>query len=212
MTDRFAIYYAPARDATLTQRAEAWLARADLVAETVSARRYGFHATLKAPMALIQDHSALQRALEGFAADHAPLSLGQLTPTLIEGFLALVPNPQPTAITEFAAAVVEAFESFRAPLGEADRRRRLEAPLTPRQIDLLDRYGYPYVLDEFRFHMTLTDRLATDRRAGLRTEATVWFADCLGQPMQLDRLVLFRETEPGAPFERLDDYPLRGNR
>jgi len=210
MTDRFAIYYAPARDATLTQRAEAWLARADLVAETVSARRYGFHATLKAPMALIQDHSALQRALEGFAADHAPLSLGQLTPTLIEGFLALVPNPQPTAITEFAAAVVEAFESFRAPLGEADRRRRLEAPLTPRQIDLLDRYGYPYVLDEFRFHMTLAGPLPAARRDPMRTALAALFAAQADRPLPIDAVSLVRQDDGAARFRVVRREPLRG--
>jgi hypothetical protein len=211
MTDRFAIYYAPAQDAALTQRAEAWLARPDLQAETVSARRYGFHATLKAPMALNQDVEALRPALAAFAAERAPVSLGRLRPVLIDGFLALVADPQPQPITDFAGEVVEAFEAFRVPLSSDERRRRLQAPLTPRQIDLLDRFGYPYVLEEFRFHMTLTDRLADDRQGPLRAEAAEWFRACLAEPMRLDRLVLFHETEPGGVFVRLDDYPLRGN-
>ena len=86
----------------------------------------------------------------------------------------------------------------------------MQALLTPRQVDLLDRYGYPYVLEEFRFHMTLTDRLAVDQRDARRQDAERWFHDCLAAPLLLDRLVLFREPEPGAPFARLADYLLRG--
>jgi hypothetical protein len=107
--------------------------------------------------------------------------------------------------------VVEAFEPFREPLGESERARRLKAPLTPRQIELVDQYGYPYVLEQFLFHMTLTDRLAEELREPLRARAADWFAEALAAPVVLDRLVVFAEPEPGAAFERLDpDYVLRG--
>ena len=211
MTERFAIYFAPARDSRLAERAEAWLAQPELEALTVSARRYGFHATLKAPMGLAPGvaRAQLEAALAEFAGRSAAVELA-LAPRLLGGFVALTAEPQPQAVTDFAADVVVAFEPLRAPLGAAETARRLGAPLSARQIELVERYGYPYVLDEFLFHMTLTDYLAEAQRAAMQARAVAWFADALATPVTLDRLVLFHEAEPGAAFRRLDDYLLKG--
>jgi len=212
MSDRFALYYAPARDSFLWQRAEDWLAQPDLQPISVSARRYGFHATIKAPMALADgtDRAGLEMALADFARTHRPVALTGLAVTPIEGFLALTTTPQPQALTDFAATVVTAFERFRMPLEPAARARRLRAPLSARQIELVDEYGYPYVLEQFQFHMTLTDRLEATPLAAMQRRAADWFAEALRTPILLDRLVLFYEAEPGAEFRRLDDYVLVG--
>ena len=211
MPARHAIYFAPARDTILWQRAEAWLDQPDLAPLTASARRYGFHATIKAPMTLALDLPEFDAALTAFAGEHRAVALDGLAPRLIDGFLALTTAPQPPALTEFAAAVVEAFEPFREPLSENERARRLKAPLTPRQVELVDQFGYPYVLEQFLFHMTLTDRLPGELREPIRERAAEWFAEALAAPVQLDRLVVFAEPVPGAAFERLDpDYVLRG--
>jgi hypothetical protein len=211
MPARYAIYFAPARDSLLWQRAEDWLSQPDLEALTVSARKYGFHATIKAPMTLALDYAELDAALTAFADEHGAVTLDGLAPRLIDGFLALTTEPQPQALTDFAAVVVEAFEPFREPLSASERARRLKAPLTPRQIELVDQYGYPYVIEQFLFHMTLTDRLAEQLREPMRERAVAWFANVLAEPIALDRLVVFAEPEPGAAFERLEpDYVLRG--
>ena len=213
MTERFAIYYAPARDSALWDKAEAWLAQDGLLPQTVSARRYGFHATIKAPMALSdgQDRAGLEMALATFARQQAPVSMGPVGPHVIGGgFLALTPVEQPQQVTDFAANVVTAFEPFRAPLEVGERERRLQSPLTARQVELVDEYGYPYVLEEFELHMTLTDRLPAEQQKPLQAEAANWFRDILGEPVMLDRLVLFHEAEPGAAFRRLDDFVLEG--
>lgn len=212
MSERFAIYFAPARDSALEQAAESWLAQPDLQPISVSARRYGFHATIKAPMVLADgmDRAALEMALAEFASAYGPLSLGRLASTPLEGFLALIAAPQPQAITDFAAIVVSAFERFRAPLSADERARRLKAPLTPRQIELTDAYGYPFVLEQFLFHMTLTDRLEPAALEAMRARALDWFGAALVEPILLDRLVLFHEAEAGAPFRRLDDHILTG--
>ena len=211
MTERFAIYFAPGRDSLLGQRAEAWLAQPELEALTVSARRYGFHATLKAPMALAAgvDRAQVEMAVAEFAGRNAAVEM-ELAARLIDGFLALTAEPQRQELTDFAASVVVAFEPLRALLAPAERARRLRAPLSARQIELLDRYGYPYVLEEFQFHMTLTDRLATEQREPMRKRAADWFAEALAEPVVLDRLVLFHEAELGAAFRRLDDFVLKG--
>jgi hypothetical protein len=212
MSERFAIYYAPVGDSALSDAARRWFARPELQAVTISARRYGFHATLKAPMGLgaRMDRAALERALASFAQEHAPVGIGRLRPTPIEGFVALTPAVQTAGLTAFAAEVVEAFEPWRAPLDAAETERRLRAPLTPRQIALVERYGYPYVLDEFRFHLTLTDRLAPAVLRALLADADGWFGAVLAEPVMLDRLVLFRDPGDGAAFERLGDFRLKG--
>jgi hypothetical protein len=212
MTQRFAIYFAPARESALWRAAESWFMQPDLPPISVSARRYGFHATIKAPMALADglDRTGLEMALAEFASRRTPVTVGRLAPTPIGGFLALTATPQPQALTDFAAEVVTAFEPFRAPMTAEDRSRRLGAPLTARQVELTDRYGYPYVLEEFLFHMTLTDRLEAGTLGAMRARAAAWFAEALGAPIVLDRLVLFHEAEPGAAFRRLDDHVLTG--
>jgi hypothetical protein len=229
MPERFAIFYAPAADSPLWLRACQWLMRdptgADVpdveiagieravrLAATAFARRYGFHATIKAPMALLSGRTVveLEAALEAFGRSNGPVEMGTIELRLLDGFLALMPSEQSAELTDFAQTVVEAFEPFREPLSPMVRERRLKAPLTPRQIELLDRYGYPYVMEEFRLHMTLTDRLGPADRADIVAAAEGWFAPVTEKPVVVDRLVLFHEPETGAAFVRLRDFPLTG--
>ena len=77
------------------------------------------------------------------------------------------------------------------------------------QIELLDGYGYPYVMDEFRFHMTLTDRLPEGERDAVMAAATDWFAQAVEKPFVLDRIVLFEQPQAGDPFVRRGDFELR---
>lgn len=228
MPERYAIYFAPPVTGELWRRSAIWLGRDALTDGTIaadiagidperrhhltrSARRYGFHATLKAPMALGSNLSDrdLDRALGAWAASRSPVAIGRLTILSLGGFLALVPKEQTAALTAFAMAVVEDFDGFRAPLTEAERTRR-QGALTPRQEALLERFGYPYVAEEFKFHMTLTDRIEDlSERARFAEAVTDFFAFMADEEVVLDRLVLFREA-PGAPFLRLRDYLLTG--
>jgi hypothetical protein len=67
------------------------------------------------------------------------------------------------------------------------------------------------VLEQFQFHMTLTDRLPVEKRDELQRRAVDWFAEVLAKPVMLDRLVLFHEAAAGEPFRRLDgDFLLKG--
>jgi putative phosphonate metabolism protein len=228
MPERFAIYYAPAATHPLWRKAAEWLGRdaltgevfdsslagierKDLLPRSASARRYGFHATIRAPMALADGKSQteIEDALSRYAAATAPVAVGKLKLELIGGFLALVPATQTAELTAFAADVVRQFEPFRAPLSADDRARRTTgSSLTDRQVDLLDQYGYPYVLEQFQMHMTLTDRLPEEERESYRSAASTHFGALAEAEILLDRLVLFHEPEPGAPFVRLGDYIL----
>jgi hypothetical protein len=125
---------------------------------TVDPRRYGFHATIVAPFYL-REHSReeeLIAAADNFASMTPLARIGSLTIAVLGDFIALVPVGSNAEISRLAASCLEAFDPYRAPLSAADRERRSRAGLTPRQIELMDRWGYPFVLDEFRFHMTLT--------------------------------------------------------
>ncbi len=231
MPQRFAIYYAPDASNALWDRATIWLGRdpADssliegavagidrtrLLNLTQSAARYGFHATIKPPMALAeaQSEAQLRAALEDFAARKAPVDLGHLQIADLDGFLALVPEQSNAALQDFAADVVTHFEPFRAPLDPANRDARAAKGLSDRQLELLDTYGYPYVMEQFRFHMTLTDRLQPDDRADLLEAARVWFGPALDAPVVLDRLVLYHEPESGKPFRRIAEFALKDER
>ena len=215
MPERFAIYYAPAADHPLWAKAAEWLGRDPATGASIdgpltavtrealferseSARRYGFHATIKAPMLLAEGTSAvdLESALAAFAEEMEPVAIGRLKLALLDGFLALIPAHQTRDLTDFAAEVVEAFEPF-------ERDRRVSGGhLSPRQIELTDRFGYPYVLEEFRFHMTLTDRLPEAERDAYMQAAAIHFGPLAEAETVLDRLVLFHEPEAGVPFVR----------
>lgn len=231
MSERFAIYYAPEAQHPLWRKAAEWLGRdpltgetfdgalpgvtrADLVARSISANRYAFHATIKAPMALAEGTSRaeLEDALASYAESAEPVAIGPLSLQVIGGgFLALIPAVQSQDLTDFAADVVESFEPFRAPLSADERARRLKGGgLSERQIALIDQYGYPYVFEQFQMHMTLTDRLPAEERETYRNIAAEFFGPLATAEMVLDRLVLFHEPEAGAPFVRLDDYILTG--
>ncbi|MEQ1901215.1 MAG: DUF1045 domain-containing protein [Devosia sp.] len=212
MAHRFALYYAPEPGSTLDRLASDWLGRPELAGETVSARRYGFHATIKAPMALKRGESAdgLSLALSAFCKAQGRVPVGRIEPRIIDGFLALAPVAQLQELTEFAGVVVQQFDRFRAPLDPRERERRLNAPLSDRQIALLDRYGYPYVFEQFQFHMTLTDRLLPARQSLLIEDARRHFAPALAEPLWLDRLVVFLEPASGVAFVRGEDFVFKG--
>lgn len=226
MTERFAIYYAPSAHSNLWERAATWLGRDASDGElfhgpvagierdrllnlTQSANRYGFHATLKAPMALADGALSvnIMSKLSEFAAQHQPIDLGKPRLSSLSGFLALTVEEN-EALQDFAAHVVETFDPLRAPMSVKDRAARAAKGLSERQIELLDAYGYPYVFEEFFFHMTLTDRLADSDAADIAQAATTWFSPVLEESLILDRLSLFHEADAGAPFRRIADFKL----
>jgi putative phosphonate metabolism protein len=225
---RFAVYYAPSRDSAWWRAGSGWLGRdaesgevcvppqpdglkRPLVDLTEAPRRYGWHGTLVAPFRLADgatQHDVLQMALE-WAHSQAAFTLPVEAATLGD-FVALRPADQAgeTNIRAVAASALQSFDALRARPSAADLERRLAAPLTERQRALLVEWGYPYVFDEFRFHMTLSNSLAdADERATL---VAWWRAQTprLG-PLIVDHAALFVEPAPGAPFVLWQRVPLR---
>lgn len=173
-------------------------------------RKYGFHATLKAPFSLAQDRTEaeLVSACAAFAA--TPRTVPVIRPVVgsISGFIAVIPaEPQPGLI-RLAADCVSAFDSFRAPLTAADRARRNPSQLTPGQREHLDRWGYPYVFDDFRFHMTLTGRLDVERREPVQEMLRNRFSAVRLETLAIDGIALFRQDKASARFRIVERYGL----
>ena len=218
---RYGLYFAPGADETFHNLGASWLGRDAATGKTIehpdldglgaseladitgAARRYGFHATLKAPFRLAEGVSEadLVAAMEDFAGRTDAFEIPSLAVGRLEGFLALVPAGPAPALNAFASSVVEAFEPLRAPLTERDIERRNPESLSSGELRNLMRWGYPYVFDHFRFHMTLSTRLAEPVISRVEAAARSQFAPVLAGPVAVRALTLFVEPEPGAPFE-----------
>jgi Protein of unknown function (DUF1045) len=169
---------------------------------TRAPRGYGFHATLKAPFHLADgcDETALIDALPAFCRSIESAPLFEPMVASLMGFIALVPTVANPAIDRLAAACVTAFDRFRAPLGAQDRDRH-RVGLTQRQADNLERWGYPFVIDYFRLHLTLTGRLGADRHAVLLAYLRSRFAAVRDAgPVAVDRIALLRQDRPDTRF------------
>jgi hypothetical protein len=105
---------------------------------------------------------------------------------------------------------VTQFEPFRAPLSPHDMARRQPERLSAGERDNLMRWGYPYVLDAFRFHMTLTGPVERDDQSSVRAAIEAHFDGLLGAPRRIDTLSIFVEPTRGAPFSVLTTAALAG--
>jgi putative phosphonate metabolism protein len=176
-------------------------------------RKYGFHATLKAPMSLApgKAETELLAACESFAGKTRPIPV--ITPVVgsISGFIAVVPAEPSPEIERLAADCTSEFDSFRAPLNREDRARRNPSDLTPRQREYLDRWGYPYVMKEFRFHMTLTGRLAAERREPILTMLRNSFSAIGLKTFVIDRIAVFRQENADSRLRIVKHWQLRSS-
>jgi hypothetical protein len=218
---RYAIYWCPEPDTDLGAATAAWLGRSidgtlqpqprlngigpdRFAAWTEAPRRYGPHATLKPPMRLAEGCSKtmLLAAVHELASRLSPVSLS-LGVAAEEGFCALRPQGNVDDLTALAGEVVMGLDRFRRAPTEAELSRRHARGLDPRQSELLQRWGYPYVLDRFHFHVTLSQSLAGAEMEALAEAARSWFQPVLALPLAVQALSVLVEPEPGAPFTRL---------
>jgi putative phosphonate metabolism protein len=224
---RFAIYFAPTPESPLWRFGRACLGR-DVVtgAEwpqpsiegivparwrevTASPRTYGFHATLKPPFRLSAGRTPeeLTRALEAFASTRRSFDASILQVGRIADFLALVPREPSVELSALADACVRDFDEFRAPPEPEERARRMQARLSPREQELLATWGYPYVLEGWRFHMTLASGLGPHEINGLCLALQRLAAPSCGTPLQVDGVCLFEQAAANAPFLLTQRFP-----
>jgi putative phosphonate metabolism protein len=178
---------------------------------TYEPRKYGFHATLKAPHSLApgKTEAELLAACEAFANTPRPIPVISPVVGSISGFIAVLPADPSPELERLAADCVREFDSFRAPLTSEERARRNPSMLTPRQREYLDRWGYPYVMEEFRFHMTLTGRLGDAKREAIRTILQERFASLEITTLSIDSIAVFRQNDADSRFRIAKRYVLK---
>lgn len=177
---------------------------------TKDPRKYGFHATLKAPLSLApgKTETGLLAACEAFAGTARTIPVIKPVVSSISGFIAVVPAKSSAELERLAADCVSEFNSFRAPLTSGDRARRNPSELTPRQREHLDRWGYPYVMDDFRFHMTLTGRLDGTRREPVLAMLRNRFSEIGLATLPIDRIAVFRQENQDSRFRIMEHWKL----
>ena len=225
---RFAIYFAPAEQEALWGLGAAWLGRdarsgyaverpelpglapERLAALTEGPGFYGFHATLMAPFFLKKGLSltVLEERCGRLATEIEAVPAVKLVVSELDDFLALMTADRSVELHSLAAACVESLDDLREPLTPEQRKRHQAAGLTEVQAALLDRWGYPYVMEEFRFHMTLTSRLAEPERSEVAALARDHFGPVLDAAVTVDGLSLFAQPEGRAPFREIGRYAL----
>lgn len=234
---RYAIYYVPVRDTALARFGNTWLGRdpetgKDLtrprlrgITETVlkdstsSPARYGFHGTLKPPFFLADGTMLddLDQALRDFVTTRHMVTMAPLSLSSIGDFLVLKPGRDcrgmENPLGQFAADIVKTFDTFRAPPSDRELARRRAAGLNARQEELLSAFGYPWVMEEFRFHLTLSNRLDSNVRgqllAALLSEDTMLPDSILQDPFRVEEIGLFGDPGNGENFKLLQRYRLQ---
>ncbi len=227
--ERYAVYFAPEKGSDLARLGNHWLGvdpesgtflkrplidsinAAEIESIVRSPTRYGFHGTLKPPFYLDDDRRVeeLELAIELLARNTAPFEIGPLLLRSLNGFLALIPERPPADLAELANACVANLDVFRRAPSEAELTRRRKN-LSDRQEKFLTKWGYPYVFEEFRFHMTVTGRLELPLREKVETALTRYFKPVFSQPIWCKEICLFGDPGNAAPFRLLGRHPLIG--
>jgi putative phosphonate metabolism protein len=226
MADRFAIFFAPRPDSLLWKLGCRWHGRDPATGEGVRAplpdgltaerheeivrapRHYGFHATLKPPFALKPGYCAamLEAELAALVSRQRAIIAPALEVRRIAGFLALTLAGPCPALDRLCAECVARFDPLRAPESAQKVESRRLAGLTPRQEALLVRWGYPHVMEEFRFHMTLTARLVEPEASLVERHLCAYFRGVLAAPLFIDCVALFEERQ-AAPLRVRRIFP-----
>jgi len=222
-TYRVALYWAPTAGSPLAELGAAWLGRditdaavtpraalsgfsdERLTQLTKAPRHYGLHATLKPPFGFADgfDLRQLETELAVATEDMVAFPLPPLRLTWLDGFLALTPAAASPALDALAAACVQSFDHFRRSASAAELTRRRATGLSARQDAYLLRWGYPYVFEDFRFHVTLTGRIAQAEAEQLMPQLSDLFASVLGTEIAINEITLFGQAAADASFQQI---------
>ena len=231
-TGRYAIYFAPAEDTAIWRFGIGWLGRdpvadkallqpdvpgltaAQVATATESPRQYGFHATLKPPFHLADSSTEvdLRAAAAAFSAAHRPFTAPAVSLQRIGRFQAFALTAPSAEMYHLAADCITAFDRFRAPPSASELAKRRERGLTDRQESYLQAWGYPYVMEEFRFHMTM---LGSTSDEALHAAITAYLQPLAGhfaeQPLAVDAICLYHQQAHDAPFLLTERFAFTAN-
>lgn len=225
---RVAIFYAPGSQTPLANFGAQWLGwdvehakdvphpDIDGLPESIEAlvatpQKYGFHGTLKAPFRIRDDQTidGLKDAMKAFSDQRKPFVIGQMKVAKLGSFVAIIQENASDEFANFASEIVRSFEDYRAPLRDEDIAKRRKAGLTPRQDELMLQWGYPYIFEEFKFHLTLTGKLSEQNAQIVCDRLTDHLKPILDTHVEAIDLCLYGEREDGR-FEIIERFPFLG--
>lgn len=228
---RYAIYFTPPASSPLWHQGSLWLGRdahsghslpqprlcgidpERLANLTRRPRHYGFHATMTPPFRLMKGTTAgqLRDALDDFTSRHRPLTLPLLELAQISDFFCLRPVRHCQPLQLLAAYCIREFDRFRAILTPSEMARRRAAVLNGQEKRNLELWGYPYVFEQYRFHLTLTARMAAGKECeSVHRVLAETFNPLLKEPLVIDALSLFVEPAAGQPMRCSHRFPFAG--
>lgn len=228
MTSRYALYFTPEPDSPFELAGATCLGRNArtgwsgppfsvngipanrMLTLSAAPRRYGFHGTLKAPFRLAENHleASLIEVTAHLASLAEPFVMPPLCVSRLGNFIALTLQADCDALRDLADRCVSMLDPLRAEITPEDRARRKPDQLSDQQRANLDCWGYPYVFDEFRFHMTLTGPIDTAEAPALINAYRLLFKPVLENPISVDAITLFQQKEPDQPFHIRQRFPL----
>ena len=224
---RYAVYFCPRPETALARFGREWLgydcetgaslARTSdqlLESQISQPRRYGFHATLKPPFRLSEgrDCADLAAAVSDLAGDLQAFALNGLALKEIGTFLALVPREPSTALNELAFRCVRDLDALRAPLNNSEIAQKTANGLSPRQEHLLFTWGYPYVGDEFQFHMTLTGQLTQPEMRRAKAQVADLVVQFEHTAVEIADLCICGDPGDKGPFRVIKRIPLKASK
>ncbi|MDR1656170.1 MAG: DUF1045 domain-containing protein [Deltaproteobacteria bacterium] len=217
MSTRYAVYYVPKKDSllyslgrdTLGYCIYEGLKYSSPNPVQVKAAKYGFHGTIVAPFRTNLSAQVLAGTLSWAALRLSPVNLtGLKAMALPNGFpaLALVdPNPE---LSKIESSLVRLLTPLRLPLNLIEIQSRGQLP--PKQLEYALQWGYPWVFEYFRFHLTLGDvedqPMLSERVCRL---SKVFTPELLAGEV-LDQLSLCVQPSPHDSFKVLATFGLDG--
>ncbi|MBL22822.1 MAG: hypothetical protein CMM48_02890 [Rhodospirillaceae bacterium] len=228
MTGRYALYLTPPPDHPLYELGQQLIGRdahyggplaqpvfraiapALFADVTKTPRKYGFHATLKAPFRLSDGKSAeeLHQAAARFATAQQSFLVPKLEIKALDRFIALIPADRCDPLHALADACVTEFDHFRAPPTEEELARRREANLSPAQDAMLTKWGYPFVFEQFRPHFSLTSRIEDAKQLEeLVTAIRSHIDESVLSDVRFDSLAIFGQPDGWMPFYETARFP-----
>ena len=209
---RYAIYFNPRIGSALAEFGKKWFDESSSSHLVAGPKRYGFHATLKAPFQLNDQRTfdELVTAIKYLAADFSPVDVGPLVQTHMGGFIALVPKTECPNLNQLAFDWVRLLDPYRAPANTAKLERQRAVGLSDIQEEMLQKWGYPYVDKCFRFHITLTGQLSAKERESVQPALDELLMPVLKEPLMIKDICLVGDPGNGESFRLLERFPLTG--
>ncbi|WP_066853984.1 DUF1045 domain-containing protein [Halodesulfovibrio spirochaetisodalis] len=230
MTPRYALYYTPPRNSRLESAGTHWLGRTPVqfgkIPEQIpegffkqeyyqiieSPRWYGFHGTIRAPFELADGITPEMfiRKVHRVCSSHAPFSFPSFSVRCFGGFLALTPTSSYPELHKLHSDCMRKLDNLRAPLSNFDKQRHMEKKLSERQERLLRRFGYPFVMEEYRFHMTLTGKIDDRVRRSYKDKLEAILSPFLNEQVPVQELTVYMQPNRKTPFVEVTRIPLTG--